>query len=105
MAADKITQLPGDKRTKMTVATNAQTITIPFNSAFSESNFACALIINANQDIASMINLATTIRVVKISGKDIVVTMDGNNVLITRADGQRFWGTTLIFVGSNNSLY
>lgn len=94
-----------DKRTKMTVATNAQTITIPFNSAFSESNFACALIINANQDIASMINLATTIRVIKVSGIDINVTMDGNNVLITRADGQRFWGTTLIFVGSNNSLY
>lgn len=104
-AADARANLGLDKRTKMTVATNAQTITIPFNSAFSESNFACALIINANQDIASMINLATTIRVIKISGIDINVTMDGNNVLITRADGQRFWGTTLIFVGSNNSLY
>lgn len=97
--------LPNDERTKITVAVNAATITIPFNSAFSDSNFACALIINANQNVASMINLATTISVTKISGNDINATMDGNNVLITKADGQRFWGITLIFVGSNNSLY
>ena len=97
--------LPTDNRTKMTVANNAATITIPFNSAFSDSNFACILIINANQNIASAVNCATTLKIFKISGNDINATMDGNNVLITKADGQRFWGTTLIFVGSIISLY
>lgn len=107
MATGTITKpiLPIDNRAKMTVANNAATITIPFNSAFSDSNFACALIINANQNVASMINLASTLKIVKISGNDINATRDGNNVLITKADGQRFWGTTLIFVGSINSLY
>lgn len=93
-----------NKNIGMRTYSNAVSITIPLERTQSNSSHANIIVINANQNIFSLISTGQSLYVHAYGENSISVSMDGTNAIVSTLNGSNMWGDTLIIVNANYGL-
>ena len=93
-----------DKRIGFGTFYNTSQIVIPLEKEQGQYYYANIILINANQDVLSMISTGNEVKTRNYGGKAIAASLNNSNLEITLEGGGVFWGGTLVIVNTNYNL-